>query len=265
MSSPAAAEMTKLLENIYRVVNIALVNELKQFCLAAGIDIWEVIDAAATKPFGFQAFYPGPGIGGHCIPVDPFYLSWRAQQIGLSTRFIELAGEVNEAMPAFVVETARRALEREGLALQGARVFCWAWRTSATSTTCASRPRSPSSSLLQQAGATVAYNDPYFPRIGRGRKYDLNLESTALARAGDFDCVMLVTDHTAYDYAALVAASRLFRRHAQRHAGAHGREHRSLLRLACYTFVSPKIRRSRALSRRHELQDEKVLILNWHR
>lgn len=123
VSSPAVAEMTKLLENIYRSVNIALVNELKQLCERMGIDVWEVIGAAATKPFGFQAFYPGPGVGGHCIPVDPFYLSWKAKQFGFATMFIELAGEVNESMPAYVVETTRRALERAGTALQDASVL----------------------------------------------------------------------------------------------------------------------------------------------
>ena len=115
--------MTKLLENIYRSVNIALVNELKQLCLAMGIDIWEVIEAASTKPFGFAPFYPGPGIGGHCIPVDPFYLSWRAKQFDRPTRFIELAGEVNEAMPRFVLETVREALELRGVELSGAKVL----------------------------------------------------------------------------------------------------------------------------------------------
>ena len=123
MSSPAAAEMTKLLENIYRCVNIALVNELKQLCGHMGIDIWEVIDAAATKPFGFQPFYPGPGVGGHCIPVDPFYLSWKAQQFGFPTRFIELAGEVNESMPQYIVQSTARALERNGGQLRGAKVL----------------------------------------------------------------------------------------------------------------------------------------------
>jgi UDP-N-acetyl-D-glucosamine dehydrogenase len=119
MSSPAAAEMTKLLENIYRCVNIALVNEMKQLCLAMGIDLWEVIEAAATKPFGFQAFYPGPGVGGHCIPVDPFYLSWKAEQFGVATRFIELAGEVNESMPRYVVDRVATALQGSGIRDQG--------------------------------------------------------------------------------------------------------------------------------------------------
>ncbi len=210
MSSPAAAEMTKLLENIYRVVNIALVNELKQFCLVAGIDIWEVIAAASTKPFGFQAFYPGPGIGGHCIPVDPFYLSWRAGQMGLATRFIELAGEVNEAMPGFVVETARRALARAGQPLAGARVLLLGIAYKRDIDDLRESPALTIFDLLRQAGATVAYNDPYFPSIGHGRKYDLRLNSTPLTEVPGFDCVILVTDHTAYDYPALVAASRLF-------------------------------------------------------
>ena len=210
MSSPAAAEMTKLLENIYRVVNIALVNELKQFCLASGIDIWEVIEAASTKPFGFQAFYPGPGIGGHCIPVDPFYLSWRAQQLGVATRFIELAGEVNEAMPAFVVETARRALARNGVALQGARVLLLGMAYKRDIDDLRESPALTIFTLLQQAGAVVAYSDPYFATIGRGRKYDVGLASTPLEQVPEFDCVVLVTDHSAYDVAALVAASRLF-------------------------------------------------------
>jgi UDP-N-acetyl-D-glucosamine dehydrogenase len=210
MSSPAAAEMTKLLENIYRVVNIALVNELKQFCLASNIDIWEVIAAASTKPFGFQAFYPGPGIGGHCIPVDPFYLSWRAEQIGVPTRFIELAGEVNEAMPAFVVETTRLALEKQGVSLAGARVLLLGIAYKRDIDDLRESPALVIFDLLEQAGATVAYNDPFFPEVGCGRKYDVNLRSTPLDQVSGFDCVVLVTDHTAYDYPALVKSSRLF-------------------------------------------------------
>ena len=210
MSSPAAAEMTKLLENIYRCVNIALVNELKQLCLAMGIDIWEVIDAASTKPFGFQAFYPGPGIGGHCIPVDPFYLSWRAKQFNQPTRFIELAGEVNEAMPEFVVHTVERALEREGKSLATAKVLLLGIAYKRDVDDLRESPALTIFDLLERAGASVAYNDPFFPEVGVGRKYALKRQSTALERVGDFDCVLLVTDHTAYDYAALVAASRLF-------------------------------------------------------
>ena len=209
MSSPAAAEMTKLLENIYRCVNIALVNEMKQLCQRMGIDIWEVIDAAATKPFGFQAFYPGPGVGGHCIPVDPFYLSWKAQQYGFSTRFIELAGEVNESMPQYVVQTARRALEHEGVALRGAKVLVLGVAYKGDVDDLRESPSLTIIELLKREGAEVAYNDPFFPSIGRGRKYALNLISTPLAEVGSFDCVVIATDHSAYDYESIVRGSRL--------------------------------------------------------
>ena len=210
MSSTAAAEMTKLLENIYRCVNIALVNELKQLCLAMGIDIWEVIDAASTKPFGFQAFYPGPGIGGHCIPVDPFYLSWRAKQFNQPTRFIELAGEVNEAMPEFVVHTVERALEREGKRLAEAKVLMLGIAYKRDVDDLRESPALTIFDLLERTGASVSYNDPFFPEVGVGRKYALKRQSTPLERVGDFDCVLLVTDHSAYDYAALVEASKIF-------------------------------------------------------
>ena len=206
MSSPDAAEMTKLLENIYRSVNIAMVNELKQLCLAMKIDIWEVIDAASTKPFGFQPFYPGPGIGGHCIPVDPFYLSWRAKQFNQPTRFIELAGEVNEAMPAFVVDTVRKALGT----LEAKRVLILGIAYKRDVDDLRESPALTLFSLLQHAGAHVAYNDPYFPEVGIGRHYALQTASTPLAEVPTFDCVLLATDHTAYDIPALVAASRLF-------------------------------------------------------
>jgi UDP-N-acetyl-D-glucosamine dehydrogenase len=206
MSSTEAAEMTKLLENIYRSVNIALVNELKQLCLAMGIDIWEVIEAASTKPFGFAPFYPGPGIGGHCIPVDPFYLSWRAQQFQQPTRFIELAGEVNEAMPGFVVQTVQKSLG----GLQGKQILILGVAYKRDIDDLRESPALTLFSLLQAAGAKVRYNDPYFPRVGAGRKYVVNQESAALEQVGDFDCVVLVTDHSAYDIPALVAASKLF-------------------------------------------------------
>ena len=210
VSSTEAAEMTKLLENIYRSVNIALVNELKQLCLAMKIDIWEVIDAAATKPFGFQPFYPGPGIGGHCIPVDPFYLSWRAKQFNQPTRFIELAGEVNEAMPAFVVQTVERALQREGLVLSGAKILLLGIAYKRDVDDLRESPALTIFDLLQRTGAAVSYNDPFFPEVGAGRHYSLNAPSTPLDRITDFDCVLLTTDHAAYDIPALVAASKLF-------------------------------------------------------
>lgn len=210
VSSTEAAEMTKLLENIYRCVNIALVNELKQLCLAMGIDIWEVIHAASTKPFGFQPFYPGPGIGGHCIPVDPFYLSWRARQFNQPTRFIELAGEVNEAMPGFVIRTIERALEREGKQLRGAKVLLLGIAYKRDVDDLRESPALILFSLLEEAGAEVSYNDPFFPTVTSGRHYALNADSTPLDAIGDFDCVLLATDHSAYDIPTLVSSSKLF-------------------------------------------------------
>jgi UDP-N-acetyl-D-glucosamine dehydrogenase len=209
MSSPAVAEMTKLLENIYRCVNIALVNEMKLLCQHMGIDIWEVIDAAKTKPFGFQAFYPGPGVGGHCIPVDPFYLSWRAEQIGFPTRFIALAGEVNESMPRVVVETVERQLQVAGCRLSESAVLVLGVAYKRDVDDLRESPALVVIDMLRQAGAKVEYNDPYFPAIGRGRHYDLGMRSTPLAELGRFDCVVIVTDHSSYDYAAIVRESRL--------------------------------------------------------
>ncbi len=209
MSTPAAAEMTKLLENIYRSVNIALVNELKQLCLAMGIDVWEVIAAAATKPFGFQAFQPGPGVGGHCIPVDPFYLTWKAKQFGFETKFIELAGAMNEGMPGFVVRTAERALERAGVALAGAKVLVLGVAYKRDVDDLRESPALTVIELLRVAGAEVAYHDPYFPRIGSGRKYDLQMERTELEEVGRFDCVMILTDHSEYDWGRIVGEARL--------------------------------------------------------
>ncbi len=209
MSSTAAAEMTKLLENIYRAVNIALINEMKQLCLHMGIDPWEVIAAAATKPFGFQPFYPGPGVGGHCIPVDPFYLTWKAKQFGFETRFIELAGEVNESMPAYVVETTRRALERAGKTLNGAGVLVLGVAYKRDVDDLRESPALTVIQLLLAAGAEVAYNDPYFPRVGAGRRYALQMESTPLEEVGRFDCVIILTDHSAYNFPGIVAKARL--------------------------------------------------------
>ena len=209
MSSTAAAEMTKLLENIYRAVNIALINEMKQLCLHMGIDPWEVIAAAATKPFGFQPFYPGPGVGGHCIPVDPFYLTWKAKQFGFETKFIELAGEVNESMPAYVVETTRRALERSGKALKEASVLVLGVAYKRDVDDLRESPALTVMQLLLAAGAEVAYNDPYFPRVGAGRRYALQMESTPLSEVGRFDCVIILTDHSAYNFPGIVTDARL--------------------------------------------------------
>jgi UDP-N-acetyl-D-glucosamine dehydrogenase len=209
VSSPAVAEMTKLLENIYRAVNIAMVNEMKQLCMKMGIDIWEVIEAAATKPFGFQAFYPGPGIGGHCIPVDPFYLTWKAKEFGFPTKFIQLAGEINEAMPTFVVRQVALALNREGKALNGAKVLVLGIAYKRDVDDLRESPSLTIIELLQQNGAQVNYNDPFFPEVGQGRKYDLHMQSVDLQNLQQYDCVLIATDHSAYDYEHVVAESRL--------------------------------------------------------
>jgi UDP-N-acetyl-D-glucosamine dehydrogenase len=209
MSSPAAAEMTKLLENIYRCVNIALINELKQLCIPMGLDIWEIVTAAATKPFGFHAFYPGPGVGGHCIPVDPFYLTWKAKQFGFATRFIELAGEVNEAMPAYVVQATERALDRASVPLRGATVLVLGLAYKRDVDDLRESPSLTVIELLQQAGAVVRYNDPFFPTVGRGRHYDLQMTSASLDDLDRYDCVVIVTDHSSYDYARIVEGARL--------------------------------------------------------
>ena len=209
VSSPAAAEMTKLLENIYRCVNIALVNELKLLCLRMGIDIWEVIAAAATKPFGFQPFYPGPGLGGHCIPIDPFYLSWKAKEFDFSTRFIELAGEVNEAMPYHVVAAVSSALNQRSKPLNGSRILVLGLAYKRDVDDLRESPSLSIIEMLQQEGAAVSYNDPFFPSVGRGRKYNLNMHSQPLKDLDGYDCVLIVTDHTSYDYARIVEESQL--------------------------------------------------------
>jgi UDP-N-acetyl-D-glucosamine dehydrogenase len=209
VSSPAVAEMTKLLENIYRCVNIALVNELKQLCMRMGIDIFEVIDAAKTKPFGFQPFYPGPGLGGHCIPIDPFYLSWKAKEFDFHTRFIELAGQVNIAMPYFVVENIVEAMSQQGKALHGSRVLVLGVAYKRDNDDLRESPSLTIIELLQKRGAHVEYNDPFFPTVGRGRKYALDMTCTPLERIPEFDCVVIVTDHSQYDYAGIVEKAKL--------------------------------------------------------
>ena len=209
VSSPAAAEMTKLLENIYRCVNIALVNELKLLSLRMGIDIWEVIEAAKTKPFGFQPFYPGPGLGGHCIPVDPFYLSWKAKQWDFQTRFIELAGEINSAMPYHVVAAIAKALNQHTKSLKGSRILILGVAYKRDIDDLRESPALTIIELLQTEGAEVSYNDPYFPFVGRGRKYDLQMKCAALEKLEQYDCVVIVTDHSDYDYARIVRESQL--------------------------------------------------------
>ena len=209
VSSPAVAEMTKLLENIYRCVNIAMVNELKQLYMRMGIDIHEVIDAARTKPFGFQAFYPGPGLGGHCIPIDPFYLSWKAKQFDFRTRFIELAGEVNTNMPYFVIEQVASALNEHSKSIKGSNVLVLGLAYKRDIDDLRESPSLTIIELLRAKGATVAYNDPYFPKVGQGRHYALNMTSTPLENLARFDAVVIVTDHTSYDYPAIVAQAQL--------------------------------------------------------
>ncbi len=209
VSSPATAEMTKLLENIYRSVNIALVNEMKQLCMGMGVNIWEVIDAAATKPFGFQAFYPGPGIGGHCIPVDPFYLSWKAQEYGLRTRFIQLAGEINESMPTFVMRQVARALNDRSIAMKGAKILVLGVAYKADVDDLRESPALPLIEQLKGLGCEVSYNDPFFPFVGQGRRYALNMHSTPLDRVGEFDCVVIATDHSSYEMEQIVAGAKL--------------------------------------------------------
>jgi UDP-N-acetyl-D-glucosamine dehydrogenase len=209
VSSPAAAEMTKLLENIYRCVNIALVNELKLLSLRMGLDIWEVIEAASTKPFGFHPFYPGPGLGGHCIPVDPFYLSWKAKEWDFHTRFIELAGEINTNMPYHVLDSVAKALNQQKKAVNGSKILVLGVAYKKDIDDLRESPALTIIELLQKEGAQVLYNDPYFPEVGRGRKYDLQMKCTPLENLGQYDCVLIVTDHSDYDYEWIVRESKL--------------------------------------------------------
>jgi UDP-N-acetyl-D-glucosamine dehydrogenase len=209
VSTPGTAEMTKLLENIYRCVNIALVNELKQLCMRMDINLFEVIDAAKTKPFGFQAFYPGPGLGGHCIPIDPFYLSWKAKEFDFHTRFIELAGQINDRMPDFVVENVIEGMNTQGKALNGSRILVLGMAYKRDIDDLRESPSLTIIELLQKRGAVVEYNDPFFPSVGKGRKYDLNMTSTPLEKIPEFDCVVIVTDHTQYNYRDIVSKAKL--------------------------------------------------------
>jgi UDP-N-acetyl-D-glucosamine dehydrogenase len=209
VSSPAVAEMTKLLENIYRCVNIALVNELKLLCLRMGINIFEVIQAASTKPFGFQAFQPGPGIGGHCIPIDPFYLSWKAKEFDFHTRFIELAGEVNLSMPYHVVASVAQAMNQQKRALNGAKVLVLGLAYKKDVDDLRESPSLTIIELLRKEGADVSYNDPFFPTVGRGRKYDLSMASTPLSDLDEFDCVLIATNHSTYNYSEIVKRAKL--------------------------------------------------------
>jgi len=207
VSCTRAAEMSKLLENIFRCVNIALVNELKQLCLRMDLDIWEIIDSAASKPFGFMPFYPGPGLGGHCIPVDPFYLSWKAREYDFSTRFIELAGEINTAMPYHVVDSVAAALNERRKSLKGSKILLLGVAYKKDVDDLRESPALKLLELLTARGARVEYNDPYFPALFKMRHYDFSdLRSVELTptHLADYDCVLIATDHSTYDYAAIV-------------------------------------------------------------
>jgi UDP-N-acetyl-D-glucosamine dehydrogenase len=222
VSCTRAAEMVKLLENIFRCVNIALVNELKQLCLRMGLDIWEIIDSAATKPFGFMPFYPGPGLGGHCIPVDPYYLSWKAREYDFATRFIELAGEVNMAMPYHVVDAVAGALNERQKSIKGSKVLLLGVAYKKDVDDLRESPSLKLLELLTARGAAMDYNDPYFPRLHKMRHYDFsNMHSVDLTpeRLATYDCVLIATDHSSYDYDSIVRNAQLVidTRNATRH------------------------------------------------
>src|ERR1700751_3290612 len=212
VSSTRAAEMAKLLENIFRCVNIALVNQLKQLSLRMNIDIWEVIDAAATKPFGYMPFYPGPGLGGHCIPVDPYYLSWKAREYDFATRFIELAGEVNTEMPYHVVNALAAALNRQKKSLNGSKLLILGVAYKKDVDDLRESPTLKILELLANRGAVLDYNDPYFPLLFKMRHYDFsNMRSVDLSpeRLASYDCVLIATDHSSYDYDAIARDAKL--------------------------------------------------------
>jgi UDP-N-acetyl-D-glucosamine dehydrogenase len=211
VSSTRAAEMTKLLENIHRAVNIGLMNELKPLADRMGIDLYEVIRAAATKPFGFVPYYPGPGLGGHCIPIDPFYLTWKAREYGMHTRFIELAGEINTAMPAYVVQKTADALNEAGKPLKGSRVLVLGIAYKKNVDDMRESPSVELIELFQAKGGDVHYSDPFFADFPRMRKHAFRLNSVPLSAASlaSFDAVVLATDHDGFDYALIEAHSQL--------------------------------------------------------
>jgi UDP-N-acetyl-D-glucosamine dehydrogenase len=209
VSSTRAAEMTKLLENIHRAVNIGLVNEMKIIAERMEIDIFEVIRAASTKPFGFVPYYPGPGLGGHCIPIDPFYLTWKARQYGVHTRFIELAGEINSAMPHWVIERVTEALNQRSKPLRGSRVLVLGIAYKKNVDDMRESPAVELMALLMRKGALVEYCDPHVPVFPKMRKYRFEMRSVPLSAQtlSQYDLVLLATDHEAFDY-------ELIRRHA---------------------------------------------------
>ncbi len=211
VSSTKAAEATKLLENIYRAVNIALVNEMKMLFDRMGIDIWEVIEASKTKPFGFQAFYPGPGLGGHCIPIDPFYLTWKAREYDFTMRFIELAGEINTSMPEYIVNKVVDALNGKGKSMKDSKILVLGLAYKKDVDDVRESPSLELIELLKKKGASVDYNDPYIARTHKMRRYDLKMSSVPLTEKSlkSYDCVVVSTDHSSYDYGFIARHSRL--------------------------------------------------------
>jgi UDP-N-acetyl-D-glucosamine dehydrogenase len=206
VSSTQVAEMVKLLENTFRMINIGLVNEIAMMCDRIGINVWEVIDAAATKPFGFMPFYPGPGLGGHCIPIDPFYLSWKTKQAGIEARFIELAGYINGQMPHFVVDKVQNALNDAGKPVKGSKIHIMGVAYKRDIEDMRESPALDVAMLLEKRGGLISYSDPHVPTL----KLDgSTLQAQPESAAADADCVVVITDHTAFDYKALVARSSL--------------------------------------------------------
>jgi UDP-N-acetyl-D-glucosamine dehydrogenase len=211
VSSLEAAEACKIVENVYRCINIAMVNELKMVFDRMGIDVWEVIRAASTKPFGFSPFYPGPGLGGHCIPIDPFYLTWKARQYWIPTRFIELAGEINTNMPHYVVAKVMEALNHYKKSLKGSKVLVLGLAYKKDIDDLRESPSIELIELLREKGARVDYNDPYIPRTHRQRQHDLKMTSRKLSARmlSGYDCILISTDHSDYDYTWIVRHSKL--------------------------------------------------------
>ena len=211
VSSTKVAELTKLLENIHRAVNIGLVNEMKVVADKMGMDIHEVIAAAATKPFGFTPYYPGPGLGGHCIPIDPFYLTWKAREYGLTTRFIELAGEVNTSMPKWVVAKVTDALNNISLPVKGSKILVLGIAYKKNVDDMRESPSVELMQLLREKGAVIEYSDPYVPTFPNMRKYEFDLRSVDLTKdvVGSYDCVLLATDHDSFDYGMLENTAKL--------------------------------------------------------
>jgi UDP-N-acetyl-D-glucosamine dehydrogenase len=211
VSTAEVAEAAKLLENIYRCVNIALVNEMKMVLTKMGIDVWEVINAASTKPFGFHPFYPGPGLGGHCIPIDPFYLTWKAREVGMPTKFIELAGEINHYMPDYVVGRTVSALNERGKPVKGSRILVLGLAYKPDIDDVRESPSFELIERLEHLGAEVDYNDPHVPRTHRMRRYDLQMQSVPLTpeKVRSYDCVLISTHHSAYNWQEIVDHARL--------------------------------------------------------